>query len=318
MKKYAILIVGLFVGNSFGSMDLPDRESQQWYDYNLYIALDSVGDIVPDFPPDSRELITDKGKLGFGRYRKYKIGEEIEAKSKYIHPYSYHIKTVSNRGIVINAKNRYGGRDYIYDYEWNVAYYLILTDDEACAIGQALIDWVTCKKYQEISEEWKCILTALGYRGCYTGKLNYEEAKFDVLGTFGRFLACEKIRPEIWKILQGGEVFADDRGREKCVRGIISNYESYSPELQKEVLEYIKNYLDLVDDESTVYSKNIAEFVLNKGGEIPDRLYWAYDTSWIPLNGSAGFLREGETKCKAMLYTTEISSEDQVSTEDNP
>jgi hypothetical protein len=113
-----------------------------------------------------------------------------------------------------------------------------------------------------------------------------------MLGCFGCFLTEDELRAKIFKIIAGGEIFKGEVGREKVVRGVIAQYDNYSEDLQKKILKQLATYLKTVDDEKTNYSKKIAEFVLEKGGTVPDRSYWEYNTAWNPFFGSESFLPE--------------------------
>ena len=292
----------------WGGVNLPvctfaiKTEMQAYYDERLCDVLMIVMDNISTFPPDSKNLIADKSKFRPKYGQKYDIGEEISSRSRSAESYLYFIEAVSSRGIKIRAKNKYGGRSYIYDYEWNVVSYVFRESQEERQVARTVIDWITTEKYPDPPKgsEWRSIVTALGYRGCYTGgMLDCDNAKFDILGSFGCFLAYDELRPQVWAVVLGGKVYADDAGREKCIRGILSNYESYSPKLQKEVLVNVAKYLESADDEIAKYSKKIAEFIIAKGGSVPDRLYRAYDTSWVPIEGGTKKCMKSDVRYKA-------------------
>lgn len=284
---------------------LEKYENQRFYDNGLIGVLNFVMDLSNSFPPNSEPIVSE----GHEFYGVLKPGDELSRgiPSRIVSPYTYLIESVSQNGIRIEAVNQYGGRNYIYDYQWNVAYYVFSSEQELQKLGRTVLDCLTTDKYADDprvwkDRAWKGVVTALGYRGCYakpTTLSEQEKAKFDMLGALGVFITNEKLRAEVWECIQGINPVWDDIEREKCVRGVISYYENYSPELQKEVLSNVSKYLASVDDEKTKYSKKIADFVLEKGGAVPNREYWAYDTSWIPFEGTVHCRKEGNVKYRA-------------------
>lgn len=296
MKRIVIVLL-LSCAVSSLSSTVEDWESQKNYDENLFVVLRQLKSTIgAESLPDFRACMAH-----------HKLGGEIIPVSNIPKVYKYYLIDATSQGIRIKAENKFGGRSYIYDYEWNVVHYMFHTPEEARVIGEVLIDWVTSDNHPIPPEEkgWAWIPKALGYRGCFTDMMYYDDARFDILGCFGDFLVFDDLREQIWKIVMGGRIFTDEHCRisvlrEKVVRSILSKYDSYPIELQKEVLIKVAKYLETVDDKETNYSKQIAEFVLSKGGAIPDRRYWDYDTSWIPFHGGIKF-REGLEKKAATL-----------------
>jgi hypothetical protein len=284
MMRPIFVIFLLWSQQVFCSSPIEDWEAQKYYDLYLLETLREAKSAVDNFPDFS--MVTET----------YSIGEEIRTvQLSAPKSYTYYLMSKNDEGVKIKAENRYGGRDYIYDSEWNVTSYLFDSPAEARKVGNALIKWLAQEKHIKNMDKtpkdnpWISYAISLGFRGCYTDQLYFDDTRFDMLGSFGGFLVYEDLQPKIWEIVAGGSIFADDAGREKVVRGIISNYENYSGDLQQEVLKKLGKYLETVDDEKTNYSKKIAEFVLEKGGAVPDRLYWEYNTAWHPFHGSESF-----------------------------
>ena len=285
----------LVCSGAFSSPAPPDWEALVNYDPSLEIVFRQLDRLVDNKLPDCR---------GLGEC--YALGDEVLVINS--PAYTYFLEDASIRTVRIRAENKFGGRTYIYDYEWNVTHYVFQTFQEAQKIGETLIEWLTIEEKPYDGSEWVWISITLGYRGCYADKL-YKDNGLDILGCFGDFLVYEKLRDKVWAIVLGGRVFGDEEGREKCVRSILSNYDQYPQELQKEVLEKVAKYLETADDEKTRYSKKIAEFVLEKGGRVPERSYWDYDTRRIPYVGGKRAYREGSSKAVASLISTNISTE---------
>ena len=306
-----IILILLLICSLANSDTMEDWEAQKFYDLNLLAVLSEVVDSIDsDAWPDCRGLIDSSLITEFpGSRLGYAINDEIIPVSNLLQSYSYYLVAADSHGVRIKARSKFGGRSYIYDSEWNVVHYVFHTPAEARIIGKVLVEWLIDEKYKKAPKDdnWRCYAVALGYRGCYTDKLYFDDARFDMLGCFGSFLAYDDLRAKVFEIVSGGRIFADEAGREKVVRGIISNYGSYPKDLQKEVLEKIATYLKTVDDEKTNYSKKIAEFVLENGGTVPDRLYWEYDTSWHPFLGGTKFQPEGKSKKPATLNTDKPS-----------
>lgn len=273
--KFSILIFYLLFFSIARASSFPaDWETQDIFDQNLDAVLLEVRETVKDFP-DCRDLV-----------KFYPVNSEIHPVSNIPKVYAYFVDSVSDEGVNIRAVNRFGGRSYLFNYKWNVVHYLFETPAETERIGAVVIDWLTTDKFFSDEPDWEAVCIALGYRGSYTGKMSVE-SPFDILGCFGDFLICESLRPKIWKIVSGGTVFGDEAGREKCVRSILSNYESYPASLQEEVLKNISAYLETADDKDLFYLKKVAAFVAEKGGVVPDRSFKGKDgKDLIPITGS--------------------------------
>jgi len=301
---FKIILIGVVFISHFSfscKAWVPDEEEIETYDSSLQHIYMRFEHFLDNKNPDY-----------YGLFEGYHtIGDEILTDS---FMYKYFLEDVTSRTIKIRAENKFGGRSYIYDYEWNVTHYIFQKPMEAHRVGKVLIEWLISDKDMIKKEDpnilseprrkrFASVTVALGFWGICSQYFNLQSVKFDVQGCLGTFLVYDDLRNAIFKIVEGKEVYATELDREKVVRGIISNYESYPKKLQQEVLKKISGYLKTIKDEKTKYSKKIAEFVLEKGGKLPNRTYWDYDTRSIPLYGRSSARRKGDVKVKVSIKT---------------
>jgi hypothetical protein len=160
-------IVLIFLSTySFSFADkLADWEAQKYYDpYLSAVLIELRTSIDSDAWPDCREfinspLITKSPGCRLG----YAIKDEIIPISNIPRSYKYYLVAANNHGVQIKAENNFGGRSYIYNSEWNVAYYIFQTPIETRNIGKVLIEWLVDKNLN--NDKWKYYAIALGFRG---------------------------------------------------------------------------------------------------------------------------------------------------------
>lgn len=177
-------------------------------------------------------------------------------------PYEYWLEGVTTNGVLIKAINRSGKRTYIYDSYWNVVHYVFKSPEEGVDIGRRILRWMVEDDLSK--DEEKALLQDLEWRGLFTSHAWEDYAKYDVLGCLGDFLVYDELKGKIWAILQGGPVYKDDRGRELCLRSILSNFNRdgcYPDKLKAEVLDEANSYIKRIRWEEEFRTKDIESFI---------------------------------------------------------
>jgi len=258
MKTIIIILLGTalycFAGSSIGS----NPENQFGYDKFLGSVLTGNFSKTNRFCFFSRKSPDETCE----------VGDELQPHELSIEgpQYKYHIKSLSLDGVVIKATPIAKGRPYFYDSKWNVVYYSFESPEEELQIGRQILRWMVDDDLPD--DEVSNLLDLLAWRGSVLPEYLKSNTKYDVLGGVGGFLVHEELREKLWKIVRGGKVYKNSRGREIVIRSILSRFDDYPDDLKQEVARMIELYIPKVFEEKAIRTDDIVNFY--KGKKLQD------------------------------------------------